>query len=381
MLSPERCHGRMQRFSELIGDQGFDMAVVADTKSIAYLTGFLRSDLGVSTMKHVLLLVYPDNGPLLLNSRMFAAQAQKTYHGEMLVYADYDIHHKMVTHLEDALPILRERLTSKPKPLNKIGIEGRYLFSGYLTLLNELYPSSEFTDISNVLPNMRRIKEEDEVALIRQSEAQIVLAYRTIKEAIVAGSTEMDAFLAGTVALSKEIDEPTFFNGDFVSGERAVDIGGPPTGRVLKSGDMFIFDLWTTTHGYWADTCRTFVVGGKPTAEQNRMHDVVCKAVDAGEALLRPGVPARDVYRAMYDTIADEGYGDHFPHHGGHGFGLYAHESPFFIPAADEILEEGMTCTLEPGVYVEGIGGVRSEDNYLITNTGMENLTPYPRGL
>ena len=144
---------------------------------------------------------------------------------------------------------------------------------------------------------------------------------------------------------------------------------------------MFIFDLWTTTHGYWADTCRTFVVGGKPTAEQIRMHDVVCKAVDAGEALLRPGMPARDVYQTMFDTISDEGYGDHFPHHGGHGFGLYAHEPPFFIPAANDILEEGMTCTLEPGVYVKGIGGVRSEDNYLITETGIENLTPYPRGL
>ncbi|MBT5876609.1 MAG: M24 family metallopeptidase, partial [Candidatus Latescibacteria bacterium] len=91
--------------------------------------------------------------------------------------------------------------------------------------------------------------------------------------------------------------------------------------------------------------------------------------------------PAREVYQAMYDTISDAGYGDHFPHHGGHGFGLYAHEPPFFIPAATDILEEGMTCTLEPGVYVEGIGGVRSEDNYLITSTGFENLTPYPRGL
>ena len=381
MLSPQRCRKRMRRFAELIANQGLDLAVVADTKSIAYLTGFLRSDLGVSTMKNVLLLVYPDDGPVLLNSRMFAAQAEKTYQEEMLVYADYDIHHKMVTHLEDALPILRERLISKPKFLNKIGIEGRHLFSGYLTLLTELYPSAEFPDISNVLPHMRRIKEEDEVALICKSEAQIALAYRTIKEAVVAGSTEMDAFLAGTVALSKEIGEPTFFNGDFVSGERAVDVGGPPTGRVLKSGDMFIFDLWTTTHGYWADTCRTFVVGGKPTTEQIRMHDAVCKAVDAGEALLRPGVPARNVYRAMYDTIAEEGYGNHFPHHGGHGFGLYAHEAPFFIPAGDEILEEGMTCTLEPGVYVEGIGGVRSEDNYLITSTGIENLTPYPRGL
>ena len=213
MLSPERCRRRMQRFAEYIGEKGLDMAVVADTKSIAYLTGFLRSDLGVSTMKNVLLLVYPNDGPLLLNSRMFAAQAEQTYQDEMLVYSDYDIHHKMVTHLEDALPVLRERLVSKPKFLKKIGIEGRYLFSGYLTLLNELYPSAEITDISNVLPHMRRIKEDDELALIRQSEAQIALAYRTVKEAIVEGNTELDAFLAGTVALSKEIDEPTFLTG------------------------------------------------------------------------------------------------------------------------------------------------------------------------
>ena len=381
MLSPELCQKRLRRFASTIGEQGLDLAVVADTKSIAYLTGFLRSDLGVSTMKNVVLLVYPNADPILLNSRMFEAQARKTYKGEMLVYADYDIHHKMVTHLEDALPVLRERLVSHPKSLRKIGIEGRYLYSGYLMMLQELYPSADLRDISHVLPEMRRIKEEDELSLIRKSESQIALAYRTVREAIVEGSSELDAFLAGGVALSKEIDEPAFFAGDFVSGERAVEIGGPPTGRILKSGDMFIFDLWTTTHGYWADTCRTFVVGGKPTPEQIRLHDVVISAVDSGEALLRPGVPAREVYQAMYDTISDAGYGDHFPHHGGHGFGLYAHEPPFFIPAATDILEEGMTCTLEPGVYVEGIGGVRSEDNYLITSTGFENLTPYPRGL
>lgn len=381
MLSPDRCRQRLQQLVSFCKEQDIDLAVVADTKSIAYLTGFLRPDVGVSSMKAALLLVYPDDGPILLNSQMFKAQAEQTYRDEMVVYVDYDIHHKMVTHLEDALAVLRERLVSKPKSPKKIGIESRYLPTGTMMMFNELYPSADVIDISTVIPHMRRIKEDDELALIRRSEEQIALAYRSVKEAISAGRTELDAFLAGGAALTKEAAEPAFFYGDFVSGDRTVGIGGPPTGRVLQTGDLFIFDLWTTTHGYWADTCRTFVVGGQPTAEQTRMHDVVLRAIDSGEALLKPGVPARDVYQAMYDAINAEGYGNYFPHHGGHGIGLYAHEPPFFIPASDEILEEGMTCTLEPGVYIPKIGGVRSEDNYLITATGFENLTPYPRGL
>lgn len=381
MLSTERCRERLRRFAAECGEKGLDLAVVADTKNIAYLTGFLRPDVGVSEMKSVLLLVYPDRGPVLLNSRMFKDQAEQVYKDKMIVYTDYDIHHKMVTHLDDALAVLREHLVKDGNKPGRIGIEGRYQASAVTMLFQELYPSAAFSDISNTVLHMRRIKEDDELALIRRSESQIALAYKTVKETIAEGKTELDALLAGSAALTKSAGEYTFFYGDFVSGERAEGVGGWPTGRVLQNGDLFIFDLWTTTEGYWADTCRTFAVGGKHTTEQVKMHDAVLKAIDAGEQELRPGVPAREVYKAMHDAITAAGYGDYFPHHGGHGFGLHAHESPFFIPASEEILEEGMTCTLEPGVYIPGHGGVRSEDNYLITATGFENLTPYPRGL
>lgn len=381
LLSPDRCRQRLTRLISLCEEQRLDLAVIADTKHIAYLTGFLRPDIGVAPMKVVLLLVYPEAGPVLLVSQGFKADAEKTYRDEMVVYVDYDIHQKMVTHLEDALAVLRERLVSQKRPLRTIGVEGRALPSAAAALFTQLYPSAKITDISTVIPSMRRIKDDDELALIRRSEAKIALAYRTVKQAIGEGRTELDAYLAGEAALVREVGGLTFFAGDFASGERSVGIGGWPTGRVLKAGDLFIFDLWTTTTGYWADTCRTFVVGGSPTAEHTRLHEAVLSAIDAGEQLLRPGTSARDVYQAMAEAFEARGLGDRFPHHGGHGIGLYAHEAPFFIPASEEVLEEGMVCTLEPGVYLPGIGGVRSEDNYLITATGFENLTPYPRGL
>ena len=381
MLSPEKCKERMNRFITRLQAQKLDLAVVANTKNIAYLTGFLRPDMGVGDMKATLLLVYPDQRPLLLNSTMFKALAEKTYQGETVIYSDYDIRGKMVTHLEDALAALRERLSKTGKAPKRIGVESRYLPLSVADLLRELYPATTISDVSGEILHMRRIKDEDEIALIRQSEVQIALGYKTVKEAIAEGKTELDALLAGTAALTKSAGEATFFFGDFVSGERTLEIGGPPTPRVLKNGDLFIFDLWTTTCGYWADTCRTFVVGARPTPEQIKLHDAVMKAVDAGEKLLRPGVRAQAVYQAMYDALSDAGYGGRFPHHGGHGIGLHAHETPFFIPGSEDVLEEGMTATLEPGVYVPGVGGVRSEDNYLITANGPENLTPYPKGL
>ncbi|MBM3264101.1 MAG: aminopeptidase P family protein [candidate division Zixibacteria bacterium] len=380
MLLPQQCKERMGRFADRCRVMGLDLAVVASTKHIAYLTGFLRPDVGVGDMKTTLLLVYPDRGSVLLNSNMFKALAEKTYSDEMVVYTDYDIRGKMVTHIEDALTVLRERLSRETAP-RRLGVESRYTPLAVADLLRAMYPSAPMSDISDEILHLRRIKDDDEMALIRESEVQIALGYKTVKEAIAEGATELDALLAGTAALTRRAGSATFFYGDFVSGERSLDMGGPPTPRVLKNGDLFIFDLWTTTCGYWADTCRTFVVGGNPTPDQIRLHDTVMRAVDAGEKRLRPGNRARDVYQAMYDAIAAAGYEGRFPHHGGHGIGLHAHETPFFIPGSDDILEEGMTATLEPGVYVPGIGGVRSEDNYLITTTGPENLTPYPRGL
>jgi Xaa-Pro dipeptidase len=148
----------------------------------------------------------------------------------------------------------------------------------------------------------------------------------------------------------------------------------------MKSGDTLILDLWATTNGYWADTCRTFMVGGRPSRDQLRIYGSVEKAMRAGMEKMKPGAMAGDVYRAVKKVFEDAGHGSRFPHHAGHGLGLDAWERPFLIPGSQDELKAGMVLALEPGLYLEGVAGVRLENNFLLQKDGVVPLSKYPMG-
>jgi len=375
MLSPEGCKKRLERFAEIAGHRGLDLAVVSEPKHVYYLAGVPVSPIP----RPLLLAVRPGSEALLLAGSENAAGA--CFDGEVVVYPGYDLDHRMLTFAEEAVPPLEDALAAKSWSSGRIGAEDRHLPLIYRSMLARLYPDATLGDIALVVPEMRRVKDEDELALIRRSESLVVLGYSIAKQEMGEGRTEVEIYGAGLAACAKEVGGPVFFGGDFVSGERSLGMGGPPTDRVLRDGETLILDLWAEFEGYWADTCRTFVVGCRPSAEQIRVHDVLMRATEAGRAKLRPGVRANEVYRGVFDVIAAEGWGDAFPHHAGHGIGLDGQEAPFFIPGCDHVLEEGMVCTLEPGVYLPEAGGIRAEDNYLITASGPEVLTEFPHGL
>jgi Xaa-Pro dipeptidase len=127
--------------------------------------------------------------------------------------------------------------------------------------------------------------------------------------------------------------------------------------------------------GYRSDFTNTLVVGADPTAEQRRIFDLCVAAMAAGEKQLKAGAACLDVYRAVRAAFEPAGMAQHFPHHAGHGIGLSHPEAPFFVERATETLIAGDVVTLEPGLYVDGVGGVRIEHNYLITGSGFERLS------
>jgi Xaa-Pro dipeptidase len=132
--------------------------------------------------------------------------------------------------------------------------------------------------------------------------------------------------------------------------------------------------------GYRSDITRTFVLGS-PTPEMVRIHDAVLAANQSGRLAARPGMPAQEVDRAARRAIGLAGYGEYFLHRTGHGLGLETHEPPYMVEGNLELLEQGMTFTVEPGIYLPGVGGVRIEDDVVITEQGSETLTTLPRGL
>jgi Xaa-Pro dipeptidase len=148
--------------------------------------------------------------------------------------------------------------------------------------------------------------------------------------------------------------------------------------HTLQDGDFLLFDFGGTLNGYPADITRTFIYG-TGNAQQAAMHDAVLRANAAGRAAIRPGISAGEVDAITRQVIVEAGFGEYFTHRTGHGLGLEVHELPNIAPNDSMILQAGMVFTIEPGVYLPALGGVRIEDNMVVTETGSESLTTFPR--
>ena len=194
--------------------------------------------------------------------------------------------------------------------------------------------------------------------------------------AVRPGLTELDVYALIQRAAVEAAGRPAIVYGDVASGPRCeAEKGGSPTDRRIEAGDLLLLDFSVVLDGYRGDFSNTFVVGGVATAGQRELFDACLAALQAGEARLRAGTPAREVDAAVRRAFADRGLEAFFPHHSGHGIGLGHPEPPYLVAHSDETLQPGDVVTIEPGLYVEGVGGMRFEHNYLVTDDGYEMLS------
>ena len=204
-------------------------------------------------------------------------------------------------------------------------------------------------------------------------------AYEALRTKLRVGMTERDASrIVGEAVDAVCGDEPHEFIGDFVSGARSGAIEGPATDYAFRSGDAFILDLSVRRGDTWSDTCRTFFFG-EPTAAQRKAYETVIACQEMGERIVRPGVVFEDVKTEVEQFLVSKGFGGKMPHHVGHLVGPKPYMKPAFEPGDRSVVEAGVVCTLEPGLYFEGDFGIRVENDYLITSNGLENLFGYPR--
>ncbi len=351
---------RLSALRAALDEQGLHAAILSRPEHLFYFTGVTP---GVAP---AFLIVTPD--------KVIGVSPTPLGDQETITYKEYDINTGWSV-TEDATAALDRALGRAGLRDRRTGVELSHLPAAFMRAIQG--QAGDLREISDLLWRLRRLKDETEIAQIEANAARNDHIFGLLREAVRPGVKDFALWAVVYAALCENAGGPVKFEADLGAGLATVNPDARPEGYVLTEADHVLADIYSATHGYYADTTRVFAVG-EPTVKQMELHWVLEDALEAGSNLLRPGVEARQVDAAVRKVIADAGYAENFPHHSGHAFGLFQQERPYLIPAEPMPLEAGMLITLEPGIYLPGWGGMRLEGNWVITEDGARRLDRYP---
>ena len=365
LLDPAACRTRQARLRDRLARDGVDLVIVATAPHIEYLTAhrwdFRFSPLAALRTSGEMLLICPDKP-----ADRAAADDVRTYEAKWRSTLRND-------QMAAAAAVLADWLAAGPR-VGRVAVE----FASCPPHVTRLLPQAEFVDADPHLLALRRRKDADELALLRQGIAACGAMYEQAREIVRPGISELDVFsMLQGAAVSACGEMLTGTGNDYACGLR----GGPPRDRPCAAGDLYILDLGPAYRGYFADTSRTLAVDGRPTDVQLAAWERVTAALSLVERLARPGVRCREIYGEVQAWLSAASVGN-WSSHLGHGIGLSVHEPPHLNPSWDDLLEEGDVIAVEPALYDPALGcGLRIENDYLVTATGVELLSPFPLGL
>ncbi len=262
-------------------------------------------------------------------------------------------------------------------PKDGIVAVGDQMWSSFLIALQERLPRVRFVDAEPLMAPLRMIKDEEEIATLRDAGHAVDLVADQLLDVQFSGRTERE--------ISRTVSDLVLASGhesvSFAIVAAGVNGASPhheASDRIIRSGDGVVVDFGGRMRGYGSDTTRTYCVGGTPEGFDEAYAVLEC-AQHASVESVRPGVSAESIDFAARSTIADAGYGEFFIHRTGHGIGLDAHEQPYIVQGNAELMRPGMAFSIEPGIYVPGRWGMRIEDIVVVTGDGVERLNQSSR--
>jgi len=358
MLSAAGCRCRRERFLERI--RPTQPLLLGDPIHLRYLSNLHSDPFSLGGDFNGLLLLHPDgNCKLFHDDRLFISARQA--HADSI---------ETVPWYTGQAPARGPRRLALRDVVRNHG--------GHI---HDALADAQSQAIIEVIADLRRAKDPDEIDVLRQCMRATDAGHAWARRHVQPGMTELDVYNGIARACTDAAGQAVIVYGDFIASQSPDRRVGPATRRILEKGDTLILDFSVVLFGYRSDFTNTLVVGGLASAAQERMMDCCQQALAAGERELRAGTHCLKVFQAVYGSFERSEMAQHFPHHAGHGLGLSHPEAPYFTKNAHETLAAGDVVTLEPGLYVEGLAGMRIERNYLITESGFECLSGHQIGL
>ncbi len=343
---------RLRSARKMFDSLPLDGVLFSSLENIRYLCGFTGSD-------GALLLTRKDS--FFLADSRYWTQAEEEVRGSQIIHYKKKI---------DGIASLVSDLKIKD-----VGFESTALtISSHRSLKERLTAEANLIPLENEIKNLRAIKDGHELALIRKAIDISSKAFQHVLRMAKEGMVENEIALEMEFFMKRNGAEALGFDIIVASGKRSSLPHGKASEKRIEKGDLILFDYGSRYQGYHSDETCT-VICGDPSPEQEKVYRVVREAHDKAIELVRPGIPIRDVDAAARDHIRACGYDEYFGHGTGHGIGLAIHEEPAVNRENKEILQEGIVFTVEPGIYIPDLGGVRIEDIVRVTSRGSEVLT------
>jgi Xaa-Pro aminopeptidase len=351
-------HQRIERLRKRIKQFDLDAFLITSLVNIRYLLGFAGSN-GIALITSDLSFFVTD--------RRYREQAKQQVHNAEILIGKQDLLAEL----------------KKKNPLNsgaKLGFEAMHLTVKQFSHLKKTFPAVKLIASERIVERIASVKDPEEIDNIKQAAAICVQVFDEILSFIKPGTRELDISAELSYRTKLRGSERDPFEPIVASGPGSALPHAASSSKRIQAGDLVILDFGAVVNGYAADFTRTVVIG-KPSDKQKEMNEVVHAALQLSESTTKPGIIGKNLDQVARNYLKQRGYAQFFMHSLGHGVGLAVHGLPRIGELSNDPLEVGNVIALEPGVYLPEIGGVRIEDDFVVTQEGVENLTTFPREL
>lgn len=358
---------RIEKLQTWMKENDIEVSFLTSSENVFYLSGYFTNP----HERLLALVVFQEQEPFLVCPGMEVHDAKRSgWEHEILGFSD----------IENPWEIILNSINKRINTVSKAAIEKEHMNVERYEQLSRLFPNAAFVSAEEKLRMLRMIKDAKELKIIEEACALADYAIEVGCSEIKEGKTELEVLNAVEFALKQKGVTEMSFATMVLTGANAASPHGTPGTTKIQKGDLVLFDLGVVVDRYCSDITRT-VAFGDINDKQKEIYDTVLKAQLAAVEASRPGISAAEVDLTARRIIAEAGFGEYFPHRLGHGLGISIHEYPSLTETNELVLQEGMVYTIEPGIYVPNVAGVRIEDDVYIGADGAKILTKFPKEL